>query len=212
MSALPTRKNEAWRYSDLVAVARHWPVAVETIDVPAGATTQFLTLVSRDATVRYTPQVVTIDPPAVVTLATPASVLAGSALTLSGSGLDRIREVAFAGDVTAAVQSPSGSTTLRVGVPLDAASVLRSVQKTGRVVIVEENPGQLGWGASIAAILAEEAWGHLTAPVIRVSAGNVPLPVASELEAEVLVSPARVVNAVTALCKGSQSKTDQRGG
>jgi len=38
MSALPTRKDEAWRYSDLVAVARHWPVAVETIDVPAGAT------------------------------------------------------------------------------------------------------------------------------------------------------------------------------
>ncbi len=101
---------------------------------------------------------------------------------------------------------------LRCLVPLDAASVLRSVQKTGRVVIVEENPGQLGWGASIAAILAEEAWGHLTAPVIRVSAGNVPLPVASELEAEVLVSPARVVSAVTALCRGSQSKTDQRGG
>jgi Fe-S cluster assembly protein SufD len=38
MSALPTRRQEAWRYSDLVAVARHWPVAVETIDVPAGAT------------------------------------------------------------------------------------------------------------------------------------------------------------------------------
>jgi Fe-S cluster assembly protein SufD len=36
MSALPTRKDEAWRYSDLAAVARHWPVAVETIVVPAG--------------------------------------------------------------------------------------------------------------------------------------------------------------------------------
>ena len=94
---------------------------------------------------------------------------------------------------------------LRCLVPLDAASVLRSVQKTGRVVIVEENPGQLGWGASIAAILAEEAWDSLTAPVIRVSAGNVPLPVASELEAEVLVSPARVVAAVTALCNRSKS-------
>jgi Fe-S cluster assembly protein SufD len=38
MSALPTRKDEAWRYSDLAAVARHWPVAVETIVVPAGET------------------------------------------------------------------------------------------------------------------------------------------------------------------------------
>ena len=101
---------------------------------------------------------------------------------------------------------------LRCLVPLDAASVLRSVQKTGRVVIVEENPGQLGWGASIAAILAEEAWDSLTAPVVRVSGGNVPLPVASELEAEVLVSPARVVAAVTALCQRSPSKTDQRRG
>ena len=36
MSALPTRKAEAWRYSDLAAVARHWPVAVEPVVVPAG--------------------------------------------------------------------------------------------------------------------------------------------------------------------------------
>ena len=34
---MPTRRDEAWRYSDLAAVARHWPVAVETVDVPAGA-------------------------------------------------------------------------------------------------------------------------------------------------------------------------------
>ena len=38
MSALPTRKDEAWRYSDLAAVARHWPVAVEPVVVPAGET------------------------------------------------------------------------------------------------------------------------------------------------------------------------------
>lgn len=97
---------------------------------------------------------------------------------------------------------------LRCLVPLDAACVLRSVRKTGRVVIVEENPGQLGWGAAIAAILAEEAWDDLAAPVVRVSGGNVPLPVASQLEAEVLVSPARVVAAAKALCKGG--KTNQR--
>ena len=36
MSALPTRKDEAFRYSDLAAVARHWPVAVEPVVVPAG--------------------------------------------------------------------------------------------------------------------------------------------------------------------------------
>jgi pyruvate/2-oxoglutarate/acetoin dehydrogenase E1 component len=84
---------------------------------------------------------------------------------------------------------------LRTLVPLDAATVLASVRRTGRLVIVEENPGQLGWGAAIAAIAAEEAFGDLAAPVARVSGGNVPLPVAASLEAEVDVSPARVVAA-----------------
>ena len=77
--------------------------------------------------------------------------------------------------------------------------MLASVARTGRLVIVEENPGQLGWGASIAAIAAEEAFGHLAAPVTRVSGGNVPLPVAASLEAEVDVSVPRVAGAVLAL-------------
>jgi acetoin:2,6-dichlorophenolindophenol oxidoreductase subunit beta len=67
---------------------------------------------------------------------------------------------------------------LRSLVPLDARAVLESVAKTGRIVIVEENPGQLGWGAAIAAIVAEEAFDELRAPVTRVSGGNVPWPVA----------------------------------
>ena len=53
---------------------------------------------------------------------------------------------------------------LRTLVPLDAAAVLASVARTGRLVVAEENPGQLGWGAAIAAIVAEEAFGDLTGP------------------------------------------------
>jgi pyruvate/2-oxoglutarate/acetoin dehydrogenase E1 component len=86
-------------------------------------------------------------------------------------------------------------------VPLDAAAVLASVRRTGRLVVVEENPGQLGWGAAIAALAAEEAFSDLTAPVARVSGGNVPLPVAASLEAEVDVSAARVVAAARAVLK-----------
>jgi acetoin:2,6-dichlorophenolindophenol oxidoreductase subunit beta len=85
---------------------------------------------------------------------------------------------------------------LRCLVPLDAATVLESVARTGRLVIAEENPGQLGWGSSVAAIVAEEVFADLTAPPARVSGGNVPWPVARELEAEVDVSPARIVAAV----------------
>lgn len=90
---------------------------------------------------------------------------------------------------------------LRTLVPLDAQAVLGSLAKTGRLVIVEENPGQLGWGAAIAALAAEEAFDDLRAPVIRVSGGNVPWPVARELEAVVDVSPDRVVSAIQTLMK-----------
>jgi pyruvate dehydrogenase E1 component beta subunit len=98
---------------------------------------------------------------------------------------------------------------LRCLVPLDAASLLRSARRTGRVVIVEENPGQLGWGAAIAAILGDEAWEDLRAPVLRVTGPNIPLPVAESLEAEVLVHPERVAAAVRSLAarRRNASKT-----
>lgn len=85
---------------------------------------------------------------------------------------------------------------LRTLVPLDAAAVLTAVRRTGHVVIVEENPGQLGWGAAVAAILAEEAFDDLDAPILRVSGGNIPLPVAASLESEVSASAERVVATV----------------
>lgn len=84
---------------------------------------------------------------------------------------------------------------LRCLVPLDMSTVLDSVRRTGRVVIVEENPGQLGWGSSVASILAEEAFDALRAPVVRVSGGNVPLPVVKAMEAEIMPSAERTVDA-----------------
>jgi pyruvate dehydrogenase E1 component beta subunit len=93
---------------------------------------------------------------------------------------------------------------LRTLVPFDAAAVLASVRRTGRLVVVEENPGQLGWGAAVAAIAAEEAFGDLAAPVTRVSGGNVPLPVAAALEAEVDVTADRVVAACQQVLKPRQ--------
>lgn len=104
-----------------------------------------------------------------------------------------------AADDLAAIGIEAEVIDLRTLVPLDAATVLASVARTGRLVIAEENPGQLGWGASVAAIAAQEAFADLTAPVTRVSGGNVPLPVAAPLEAEVDVSVARVVSAVRSL-------------
>lgn len=122
--------------------------------------------------------------------------LVGLSITV-GTCLAAAQELAAAGIEAEVID-------LRTLVPLDAATVLASVARTGRLVVVEENPGQLGWGASIAAIAAQEAFGSLVAPVTRVSGGNVPLPVAASLEAEVDVSVPRVVAATSGLLGASR--------
>jgi pyruvate/2-oxoglutarate/acetoin dehydrogenase E1 component len=133
------------------------------------------------------------------------TVRAGGGVTLVGLSIT-VGICLAAADQLAADGVAAEVLDLRTLVPLDAAAVLASVRHTGRLVIVEENPGQLGWGAAIAAIAAEEAFGDLAAPVARVSGGNVPLPVAASLEAEVDVSPARVVAASHAvLSQGRQA-------
>jgi pyruvate dehydrogenase E1 component beta subunit len=88
---------------------------------------------------------------------------------------------------------------LRCLVPLDASTVLRSVAKTSRLVIVEENPYQGGWGATLASIVVEEAFYDLDAPIHRIASPSVPLPFATHLEREVLPSAEKVVRAANAL-------------
>ena len=130
------------------------------------------------------------------------TVRAGRDVTLVGLSITVGTCLAAAGELAAA-GIDAEVIDLRTLVPLDVATVLASVARTGRLVVVEENPGQLGWGASIAAIAAQEAFGSLTAPVTRVSGGNVPLPVAAALEAEVDVSAGRVVAAAQSVVSGS---------
>jgi len=62
--------------------------------------------------------------------------------------------------------------------PFDIETVIASVRKTGRVVIVHEAVKTCGFGAEIAATLAEEAILHLRAPILRVTAPDVPVPLA----------------------------------
>ena len=66
----------------------------------------------------------------------------------------------------------------RTLVPLDKELILESVRKTGRLVIVEEDNLTGGWAADIAAIVAEEAFFWLDAPIKRVSAPDTPAPFA----------------------------------
>ena len=88
---------------------------------------------------------------------------------------------------------------LRCLVPLDMATVLASVGKTSRLLIVEENPYQGGWGGTVASIVADEGFELLDAPVRRVAAACVPLPFADALEQQVIPTIDSVTTALRAL-------------
>jgi acetoin:2,6-dichlorophenolindophenol oxidoreductase subunit beta len=88
---------------------------------------------------------------------------------------------------------------LRCLVPLDARTVLESLARTSRLVVVEENPYQGGWGATLASLVADEGFELLDAPIRRVAAACVPLPFADRLEDEVLPSSAKVADVVRSL-------------
>jgi pyruvate dehydrogenase E1 component beta subunit len=84
--------------------------------------------------------------------------------------------------------------------PLDIDTVIESVKKTSRIVTVEEGWRQSGVGAEIAALLVEQAFDWLDAPVLRVTQKDVPMPYADNLEKLTLPSVAEVVAAAKAVC------------
>jgi pyruvate dehydrogenase E1 component beta subunit len=88
---------------------------------------------------------------------------------------------------------------LRCLVPLDMATVLESVGRTSRLLIVEENPYQGGWGGTVASIVADEGFELLDAPIRRVAAACVPLPFADALEQQVIPTTDSVTSAIRAL-------------
>jgi pyruvate dehydrogenase E1 component beta subunit len=69
---------------------------------------------------------------------------------------------------------------LRTLSPLDVDSILQSVKKTGRAVIVYEAPKFMGFGAEVSAFLAEEALDYLKAPIARVGGFDIPFPYVHE--------------------------------
>jgi len=89
---------------------------------------------------------------------------------------------------------------LRTLRPMDVGSIVESVKKTGRIVTVEEGWRQSGVGAEIAAQIQEHAFDWLDAPVLRVTAEDVPMPYAANLEKLALPSVAEVVEAAKAVC------------
>ena len=88
---------------------------------------------------------------------------------------------------------------LRSIVPWDRETVLASVAKTGRVAVVYEAHRTAGFGAEVAATIAEEAFQALDAPILRLAGLDTPIPAHPVLEAEYLPDEHKVVEAVRGL-------------
>jgi len=83
--------------------------------------------------------------------------------------------------------------------PLDAETIINSVKRTNRLVVVEEGWPACGIGAEIAALVNEHAFDDLDAPVLRVTGKDVPMPYAANLEKLALPTLADVMAAVKAV-------------
>jgi pyruvate dehydrogenase E1 component beta subunit len=86
----------------------------------------------------------------------------------------------------------------RTIVPLDRATILESVRKTHRLVIVHEAVERGGFGAEIAAVVGAEAFTYLDAPIMRVAASNTPVPFAPQLEEYLVPNEQKIEAAIRA--------------
>ena len=89
---------------------------------------------------------------------------------------------------------------LRTIRPLDRYTILESVKKTNRIVSCEEGFPFAGVGAEIAALVGEHAFDYLDAPLARVTAKDVPLPYAANLEKLAIPQTEDIINAAKKVC------------
>jgi len=87
--------------------------------------------------------------------------------------------------------------------PLDLGTILDSVRKTHRCVVVEEGWPHGGVGANLAALIQEQAFDYLDAPVQRVTGADVPMPYAKRMEQAAIPHSEHVVSAALATLEGS---------
>src|SRR4051794_23857649 len=89
----------------------------------------------------------------------------------------------------------------RTVAPLDLETILRSVDKTGRVVLVDQAPRHASVSSIIAAEIAEHRFGVLKAPVLQVTAADTTIPYSEPLEAHVIPDEAKIIAAVRKILK-----------
>jgi 2-oxoisovalerate dehydrogenase E1 component beta subunit len=90
---------------------------------------------------------------------------------------------------------------LRTLLPMDRPRILETVEKTGRVLIVHEATKTGGPGGEIAALIAEHAFLHLDAPIVRVAPPDTPVPYSPPLEEFFLPNASKITDAIRALAE-----------
>jgi len=83
--------------------------------------------------------------------------------------------------------------------PLDLETILKSVKKTGKAIIVHEACKTGGFGGEIAALIVEDAFDYLDAPIKRVTGLDTPIPYASQLSHAVIPNPDEIIRGVKEL-------------
>ncbi|MEM1880686.1 MAG: alpha-ketoacid dehydrogenase subunit beta [Sulfolobales archaeon] len=91
----------------------------------------------------------------------------------------------------------------RTLVPFDKETIFKSVKKTGRLVVVDEDYDRCGFASWVAALVADECFGYLDAPIKRVTTPTVPIPFSPVLEREILPNADKIVKAVKEVVKKS---------
>jgi len=132
----------------------------------------------------------------------------GSDVTIVAASLmayeaDRAAELLVENGISAEVIDPR---TIR---PLDRQIILRSVAKTGRLVVADTSWAAFGFSAEVAAVVAEEGIGYLRAPIRRVTPPDCPAPVSKPLEDAFHPSPRSIAQACLAVLRSET--TVQRG-
>jgi acetoin:2,6-dichlorophenolindophenol oxidoreductase subunit beta len=90
---------------------------------------------------------------------------------------------------------------IRTVMPMDRETILTSVQKTGRLIVVDPAPGACGVAAEVAAVVAESAFSYLRAPIRRITAPQVPVPFSPALERLLYPTAERIVTAAREQCR-----------
>jgi len=123
----------------------------------------------------------------------------GTDITITAYSL-QVKHVLEAAEILAGKGISAEVIDLRTIRPLDTGTIIESVKKTNRLINVEEGWPFAGIAAEIAAVIMDEAFDYLDAPVLRVTGKDVPLPYAANLEKLALPTVNDIVDAALSIC------------